>query len=500
MTQVGLKVTLTLTCTQSFTGGQGAVNWGDGAALTTISLQGTGTDSAPVSHTFSSAPSATTSVSMTDSAGNGTSYATPFPVTQVAPVAVTISTPSNSVVDGSNLALSASVQNADGVNGSNQSNAWVTWNTGGQGTVAPCASRPPALTTLATAGQVTDCGVYTPPVVQSPTVVTIVATDVGDGTTHSNVLTATVYPVLALSPSTTQTVQVTGTAFTVPVTTNPSQSVNWTLTGTGCSGSPCGSINSTAQSSASYAAGPSTSVVYTVPANLPSNTQVTDVLTATTPSGEPVQSAIVSITIDPGTVSVQINPSTPQTVVATQAATVPFTATVTGTSNMAVTWSLSGSGCNSGPCGSLNTTTGVYTPPSAAIANPAANTAAGVTDTVKATSQVDPTKSASDNITIYNPATVSFAPSAPSVASGTAGFPVTEQLLPYDPNQNVTWQLTGTGCNGAPCGKISKQPAPALPLSTPHLRLCRPRYKRSPTHSWLRPNRGRHQLALCRSL
>ena len=196
-------------------------------------------------------------------------------------------------------------------------------------------------------------------------------------------------------------------------------------------------------------------MVYTVPANLPSNAQVTDVLTATTPSGVPVQTAAVSFAINPGTVSVQINPSAVQTVVATQASTIPFTATVNGTSNTAVTWSLSGSGCNSGPCGSLNTTTGVYSPPSAAISNPAANTAAGVTDTVKATSQVDTTKSSSDNITIYNPATVSFTPSAPSVASGTAAFTVTEQLVPYDANQNVTWQLTGTGCSGGPCGKIS---------------------------------------------
>jgi hypothetical protein len=375
-------------------------------------------------------------------------------------------------VEGSTLALSASVQNADGVNATNQSNAWVTWNTGGQGTVGFgsagfCTNHPAALTTLATAGQVTDCGVFTPPVVQSPTAVTIVATDVGDGTTHSNVLVVTVYPTLALSPSTTQTVQVTGTAFTIPVSTAPSQSVNWTLTGTGCNGSPCGSINATTQSSSSYAAGPSTSVVYTVPANLPSTSQVTDVLTATTPAGVPVQTAMVSVTIKPGTVSVQINPSTPQTVVATQAATVPFAATVNGTSNSAVTWSLSGSGCNGGPCGSLNTTTGVYSPPAAAIANPAANTAAGVTDTVKATSQVDTTKSASDNITIYNPATVSFTPSAPSVVSGSAAFTVTEQLLPFDTNQNVTWQLTGTGCNGGPCGKISTAGPSTSTLYTP---------------------------------
>jgi hypothetical protein len=459
LTEVGLKVTVTLTCTQDFTGGQGAVNWGDGTALTTISLQGTDTTSTPVSHTYEAAATVTSSVSMTDSAGNQTSYATPFPVTQLAPVTVTISAPSGtSVADGSTLALSAYVQNVDGVNGSNQSNAWVTWNTAGAGTVAPCANRPAALTTPADSGQVTDCGVYTPPEVQSPTQTTVAGTDVGDGTTQSTALTLTIYPALALSPGTTQTVQVTGTAFTIPVSTTPSQSVNWTLTGTGCSGLPCGSINSTIQSSSSFAAGPSTSVVYTVPANLPSSAQVTDVLTATTPSGEPDQTATVSFVINPSAVGVQINPSAPQTVVATQASPIPFTATVSGTTNMAVTWSLSGSGCNSGPCGSLNTTTGVYTPPTAVLTNPAANTSSGVVDTVTATSQVDTTKSASDQITIYNPSNVTLNPNGNTVQAVTSqAFTVTATLSPALPSQslNFTWQLSGTGCSGAPCGSLS---------------------------------------------
>ena len=470
-TEVGLKVTVTLTCTQDFTGGQGAVNWGDGTTLATISLQGTGTTSDPVTHTYSSAATENSSVSMTDSAGNQTSYATPFPVTQVAPVAVTISAPSGTLVaDGSTLALSASVQNVDGVNGSNQSNAWVTWNTAGLGTVAPCASRPAALTTPATAGQVTDCGVYTPPVVQAPTQTTVAATDIGDGTTQSSALMLTVYPLLALNPSTTQTDQVTGTAFTIPVSTTPSQTVNWALTGTGCSGLPCGSINSTAQSSSSYSAGPSSSVVYTVPSSLPSSAQVTDVLTATTPSGEPEQTASLSFVIKPSAVGVQINPSTPQTVIATQSATIPFTATVSGSTNMAVTWSLSGSGCNSGPCGNLNTSTGVYTPPAAVLTNPAANTSSGVVDTVTATSQADTTKSASVQITIYNPSNVTLNPNGNSVqAVASQAFTETATLSPTVPGQNLnfTWQLSGTGCSGAPCGSLSTAGPSTSTIYTP---------------------------------
>ncbi len=172
-TEVGLKVTVTLTCTQDFMGGQGAVNWGDGTSLTTISLNGTNTASTPVSHTYEASESVTSSVSMTDSAGNQTSFGTPFPVTQLAPVTW----------------LSRRHR---------ATRSWMDPRSCSQPTVSECGRRkrkqpkqcmgnleygwrrdcrtlresPGRPHRAGYSGQVTDCGVYTPPPVQSPTITT----------------------------------------------------------------------------------------------------------------------------------------------------------------------------------------------------------------------------------------------------------------------------------------------------------------------------------------
>ena len=63
-----------------------------------------------------------------------------------------------------------------------------------------------------------------------------------------------------------------------------------------------------------------------------------------------------------------------------------FTATVANTTNTAVTWSLTGSGCSGTSCGTI-TTAGLYTAP-ASVPSPAQVT-------VKATSMADPTRSGS---------------------------------------------------------------------------------------------------------
>ncbi len=70
---------------------------------------------------------------------------------------------------------------------------------------------------------------------------------------------------------------------------------------------------------------------------------------------------------------------------------VQFTATVLDSTNGAVTWSLSGAGCNGASCGTISDT-GLYTAP-ASVPDPAAVT-------VKATSVADTSKSASATVTI----------------------------------------------------------------------------------------------------
>ncbi len=68
-----------------------------------------------------------------------------------------------------------------------------------------------------------------------------------------------------------------------------------------------------------------------------------------------------------------------------------FNASVTGTSNTAVAWSVSGAGCSGAACGTIDSS-GLYTAPAVAP-SPA-------TVTITATSVADPTKSGAVNLTI----------------------------------------------------------------------------------------------------
>ena len=121
---------------------------------------------------------------------------------------------------------------------------------------------------------------------------------------------------------------------------------------------------------------------------------------------------------------------------------VQFTAKVTGTSNTAVTWSLSGTACtgSGNPCGTIDAN-GKYTAPATAP-NPAKVT-------VTATSQADTTKSDFLAVTIKQ-ITVQITPNPVNVGVG-----LTEQftavVVPDDAPQSVTWTIQN--CTGN-CGSI----------------------------------------------
>jgi hypothetical protein len=119
-----------------------------------------------------------------------------------------------------------------------------------------------------------------------------------------------------------------------------------------------------------------------------------------------------------------------------------FTAKVTGTSNTAVTWSLSGTACtgSGNPCGTIDAN-GKYTAPANAP-NPAQVT-------VTATSQADTTKSDSRAVTIKQ-ITVRITPTPANVRVGlTQQF--TAVALPDDAPQIFTWTIQN--CTGN-CGSI----------------------------------------------
>src|SRR5258708_2575572 len=107
------------------------------------------------------------------------------------------------------------------------------------------------------------------------------------------------------------------------------------------------------------------------------------------------EAVLVTYSSGPPPVSVSISPTS---ATLNGGGTQQFTATVSGSTNTAVTWSLSGAGTLS--------SSGLYTAP-ATVANQ-------TTTTVKATSHADPTKSPSATGTI-NPVAVSVSPTSPSI-------------------------------------------------------------------------------------
>jgi len=108
-----------------------------------------------------------------------------------------------------------------------------------------------------------------------------------------------------------------------------------------------------------------------------------------------------SVKQDPPAVTISISPAV-TSVVTTK--TQPFTATVTNTTNTAVTWQVNGVTGGDSTHGTISAS-GLYTAPSA-VPNPA-------TVTVSAISQADPTKSASATVAISS-APDTTAPTAPS--------------------------------------------------------------------------------------
>jgi len=153
-------------------------------------------------------------------------------------------------------------------------------------------------------------------------------------------------------------------------------------------------------------------------------------------------------------VAVAVTPTGVNIVVAT---TQQMTATVTGTFNTAVTWSIAGGSAN----GTI-TASGVYTAP--------ATVPAPAQVTVTATSHKDPTKSGSATLTITTAAgpphiTVAVSPGAVSVANyGTQQFTA---IVSGTANTGVTWQVNGTTGGSQTVGFISASGSYVAPGNVP---------------------------------
>ena len=146
--------------------------------------------------------------------------------------------------------------------------------------------------------------------------------------------------------------------------------------------------------------------------------------------------------------------------------TVQFTATVTGTTNTAVNWSLSGKACtgSGNPCGTIDSN-GNYTAPATAPSPAGVN--------IVATSQADSSGKGQLTITVAQ-VKVSVTPSPVSVGQGLVQQ-LTAVAVPDIAQQTFTWALTCTQ-SGLACGTVQQDAnvsglavytAPAPPATLP---------------------------------
>ena len=263
----------------------------------------------------------------------------------------------------------------------------------------------------------------------------------GSVTSNTATLTVNAMPILiTVTPNTAKVVVGGIQQFASNVSGTSNIAVTWSLSGVGCTGAACGMI--------------SASGFYTSPSSVPSPATVTVKATSV---ADPTKSTSASITIAAAlAVLLSISPTS---------ASVPtssmqlFTASVTGASNTAVTWGLSGVGCSGTSCGTLATSSlsAVYSAPPVAPSPTTVN--------VTAASVADPTKSASANLTIVPNVLVSVAPTIASVPLGT-----TQQFsaaVTGTSNTAVAWIVSGAGCGGAACGTVDSTGRYTAPAAAP---------------------------------
>ena len=388
----------TITTTPQLSGGSGSVTTSITTNQETIALTGAGASvtpsitTQPASQTVTAGQTATFLAAASGAAPlsyqwqkNGTAISGATSSTYITPAAATSDTGSQFTVVVSNSAGNAI---------SNAATLTVT-----ASAVAPSITTQPASQTV-TAGQTATFSVaasgtaplsyqwrkngtaisgatsstYTTPVATTSDTgsqfTVVVSNSAGNATSNAATLTVNSTPVaITVTPGSATVAAGSTQQFAGNVTGTSQTGVTWSVSGSGCTGAACGTISSTG--------------IFVAPASVPSPAAVNVKATSV---ADPTKSASASVTIVAAVaVLLSISPTSASVpTVGTQL----FTASVTGTSNTAVTWGLSGTGCSGSSCGTISTSamSAVYSAPSVAPLP------ASVKVTV--TSVADPTKSA----------------------------------------------------------------------------------------------------------
>jgi hypothetical protein len=291
-------------------------------------------------------------------------------------------------------------------------------------------------------GMITDEGLYTAPAsAPSPSIVTVTATSLADVTvTAASTLTIGSASIVSVAVSPNQVVLATGgrQQFSAKVTGTSNAAVTWSVGGIGCVSGSCGSINSAG--------------LYTAPSSIPAVSAIT--ITAVSVAN-PTKSGSASLVVQSASsVSISVSPKTAQVA---SGGRLQFSATVTGSTNTAVVWNISGAGCNGAACGAI-TTAGLYTAPATLPTPP--------TVAIKATAMADPAASASATVTLVAAALLSVSPPSAQLNPGaqlqfTATVGGSSSAL-------VIWSLSGSGCSGSACGSISASGLYSAPATAPN--------------------------------
>jgi hypothetical protein len=299
--------------------------------------------------------------------------------------------------------------------------------------------------------------------------VTVTATSVADPAksgsatvniecTPSTILTP---PSASISLSQSQT-------FAASLCVATGSAITWDVNGVANGNNALGTIASTGTANAAY----------TAPADLPATDPVTIHATATSASGGTLSaSATVNIT---SSISVSVTPAISTLALGQIAA---FSATVQGTSDSSVTWSVNGIPNGNGTLGQIcMNPSNPCVPPFGPVTTPVQYFAPALLPTVNpvtltATSHADPTKSGTATIILTGSSgtpTVSIAPAFTFIAPST-GTLTTQQFVATVAgtlNTAVNWTLqsgvAGEGCAGAACGSVSATGLYTAPTAAPN--------------------------------
>jgi hypothetical protein len=407
-----------LTATATFSGGStqnvtNSATWSSSSStIATLSAAGLATGVAQGTATVSATYGSVT--------GNDT-----ITVTPAALVSIAVTPPNPSLTLSATQQFTATGTFTDGST-QNLTSTGVTWSAGG------------VVGGNATVGTII-AGLYTAPAtVPSPAQVTVTATSTTNGTiSGSSTLTVSQIAV-TISPATAQVEATQTQQFTATVTGTSNTGVTWSAGGTVGGNTTVGTI--------------STSGLYTAPASVPTPAQVT---IAATSASNGVTSASATLTVVP-LIGVTISPSTAQKLAFNS--TEQFTATVTGTSNTAVTWSAGTIVGGNIIEGTINSS-GLYTAPPTLPVPSQLN--------ITATSVADPTKSASVEETVQPPTGVVVTVSPETVWVQTGGTQQYFTGVLGTSNLGVTWSAGGVVGGNATVGTISSSGLYTAPSTVP---------------------------------